>query len=86
MSLPDLVRHGRLRAHRPGAQEIAQLLAVADRDLQDAKVTGLSADGALATAYSAALQSATAALAASGYRVAHMRVTTTGLSRRLLSP
>jgi len=41
---------------------------VAERDLRDACTPGLSADARLTIAYNAALQCATAALAASGYR------------------
>jgi hypothetical protein len=51
---------------------------VADRDLRDSQVAGLSADWRLNIAYNAALQIATAALAAAGYRAAreahHYRV------------
>jgi hypothetical protein len=49
-------------------QEITALLGVADRDLTDCKTSGLSPDWQLNIAYNAALQTATAALAASGYR------------------
>ena len=44
------------------------LLGVADRDLRDCAAKALSDDWRLAIAYNAALQCATAALAASGYR------------------
>jgi hypothetical protein len=43
-------------------------LAVADRDLTDASVPGLSADWRLNIAYNATLQLASAALVAAGYR------------------
>jgi hypothetical protein len=46
------------------------LRAVAERDLRDSDVPGLSADTQLGLAYNAALQVATAALAASGFRAA----------------
>jgi hypothetical protein len=49
------------------------LFAVAARDIADAGVTQLSLDRRFATAYGAALQFATAAIAASGYRVAAQR-------------
>jgi hypothetical protein len=39
-----------------------------DRDLADCRIPGLSADWSLNIAYNAALQAATAALAAAGYR------------------
>ena len=81
VSLQDWLESGRLRAHKTGSREIARLLAAADRDLADAQVYGLSADRRFATAYSAALLAATAALgqAATGH---HKKVTITGLSSR----
>lgn len=71
MSLQDWEHDGWLRRHEPSRQEMAELLAVADRDLADSRVAGLSADARFSLAYSAALQSATAALAAAGYRAGH---------------
>jgi hypothetical protein len=56
--------------HQTSPQEIADLFAVADRDLKDSKTPGLSSDWRLNIAYNAALQAATAALAACGYRAA----------------
>lgn len=78
MNLKNWQLNGWLTAHETSPQEIADLLAVADRDLQDCTVSGLSADWRLNIAYNAALQSAAAALAASGYRAVreahHFRV------------
>ncbi len=78
MSLKDWARNGWLAEHKTSHQEIADLLRVADRDLADCQAKGLSPDWHLNIAYNAALQSATAALAASGYRSAreahHYRV------------
>jgi len=54
--------------HKTSREETANLLAVADRDLADCRTPGLSADWRLNIAYNAALQAATAALAAAGYR------------------
>lgn len=68
MSLSDWARNGWLVEHRTSAQEIADLLGVADRDLHDCAVKDLSEDWQLAIAYNAALQCATTALAACGYR------------------
>jgi hypothetical protein len=68
MSLPDWLRDSLLEVHQPSAAEVADLLAVADRDLADCRTPGLSADWRMNIAYNAALQLATAALAASGYR------------------
>lgn len=78
MSLTDWVRNGWLVEHRTSPQEIADLLGVADRDLRDGAVKNLSEDWRLAIAYNAALQCATTALAACGYRASrdayHYRV------------
>ncbi|MEO7684610.1 MAG: hypothetical protein ABIU86_11835 [Gemmatimonadaceae bacterium] len=49
------------------------LFSVVDRDLQDAKVAGVSSDWRLAMAYNAALQLATLALAAEGFRAERQR-------------
>jgi hypothetical protein len=68
MSLQNWLNNGWLKEHHTSSQEIAALLAVADRDLSDCKASGLSSDWQLNIAYNAALQTATAALAASGYR------------------
>ena len=78
MSLRDWLKNGWLIEHMTSLQEIADLMSVADRDLADCKVQGLSPDWRLNIAYNAALQTATAALAAAGYRPAreshHYRV------------
>jgi hypothetical protein len=78
VTLEDWARNGWLTPHEPSAQEIRDLLAVSDRDLHDCLARGLSADWRLNIAYNAALQLATAALAASGYRASreahHYRV------------
>lgn len=78
MSLQDWLKNGWLTQHKPSRQEIRDLLGVADRDLADCATPGLSADWRLSIAYNAALQLATAALAASGCRASrdshHYRV------------
>ncbi len=68
MSLQNWLNNGWLTEHRTSPKEIASLLAVADRDLSDCRTSGLSSDWQLNIAYNAALQTATAALVASGYR------------------
>ena len=68
VSLTDWLARGWVAKHRPTREEIANLLALADRDLQQAQAEGLTPDWRLAIAYNAALQCATAALAAAGYR------------------
>jgi len=71
--LRRLLDDGRLRRHRTDCREVADLLAVAQRDIADAQVDGVSVDRRFATAYSAALQLATLVLHASGYRAAAQR-------------
>ena len=70
---------GDLKEHQTSKQEIDNLRALIARDLADASVTALSADRRFATAYNAALQAATIAIACSGYRVSarsgHHKVT-----------
>ena len=70
MSLRDWLKHSWLVEHETSAEEIAGLLAIVERDLANAKVAGLSDDWKPNIAYNAALQAATAALAASGFRAA----------------
>jgi hypothetical protein len=66
MSLADWVRNGWLQSHQTSRNEIKDLLAVVDRDLADSATEALSADWRMTIAYNAALQGATAALAAAG--------------------
>lgn len=68
MSLQDWVQNSWLVQHETSANEIYNLLALADRDLAACQVKGLPADWRFAIAYNAGLQAATAALAAAGYR------------------
>ncbi len=78
MSLRDWFKSGWLVEHKTSVEEIKNLLGVADRDLSDCRAEGLSADWRMNIAYNAALQAATAALAACGYRASreshHYRV------------
>ena len=68
MSLRDWQKNSWLVEHKTSPEEIAGLLAIVERDLDNAKVAGLADDWRLSIAYNAALQAATAALAASGFR------------------
>jgi len=68
VSLKDWLKKGWLVEHQAGRQEIADLLTVAERDMADCRAEGLSPDWRLNIAYNAALQLATTALAAAGYR------------------
>jgi hypothetical protein len=78
VNLKDWLNKGWVVSHKTSSEEIAELFGVADRDLNDCKAEGLSPHWKLAIAYNAALQMATAALAASGYRSSreahHLRV------------
>lgn len=78
MSLQNWLKAGWLTAHEASRQETVKLLGLAARDLAECQVPGLSPDWQLTIAYNAAMQSAVAALAASGFRAAreahHYRV------------
>ena len=79
MTLSDWQKNGWVKPHKATPEEIADLLAVANRDLKDSKTRGLSEDWQFNIAYNAALQASSAALAASGYAVSkgdsnHFRV------------
>ena len=78
MSLNDWLKAGWLTEHKTSPEEIGELLGLVERDLADAGLDALSADWKLNIAYNAALQAATAALAACGYRASreahHYRV------------
>lgn len=68
--LQRLLSEGRLRRQPASGQEIRDLLAVAGRDLDDARISLLSPDRRFATAYNAALQLATVLLRAESFRTA----------------
>jgi hypothetical protein len=68
--LRDWLKNSWLVEHKTSPEEIASLLAIVERDLANAKVAGLSEDWRFNIAYNAALQAATAALAAAGFRAA----------------
>jgi hypothetical protein len=93
MSLQDWVRNGWASPHKSSRDEIQKLLGLADRDLASCATKGLGTDWQFTIAYNAALQSATAPLAAAGYRASreahHHRVIqalafTIGASRELI--
>ena len=67
MNLDDLLAQGRLRRRSARKEEIQGLLRVADRDLKDAAVPGLSSDRRFLVAYEAALALATVPLRCKGY-------------------
>ena len=78
MSLDEWLKNSWVVRHQTSPQEIANLLALSDRDIHDCRAEGLSPDWKMNIAYNAALQAATAALAANGYRVSrdshHFRI------------
>jgi hypothetical protein len=78
MTLRDWQNNGWLIDHVTSREEVRDLFGVADRDIRDAEAEGLSPDWRLNISYNAALQLATAALAAEGYRASrdshHYRV------------
>jgi hypothetical protein len=67
MTLSDWLDRGWLVTHTPDRWETKHLLGIADRDIADSQVEGISSDTGPGLAYNAALQLA-AALAATGYR------------------
>jgi predicted DNA-binding ribbon-helix-helix protein len=67
-SLQSWLRNRWLVQHKSNTQEITNLFAISDRDLHACNTKTLPADWRFAIAYNAALQAATAALAAAGYR------------------
>lgn len=68
MSLENLLKIGLLKEHPPDGAEIQRLLAAAERNLADARVTAISPETRFDAAYKAIMQSALAALMAHGYR------------------
>ena len=68
MSLDSWLANGWLVEHEAGLGEIANLLAIVDRDIAQCALGDLGPDWKHNIAYNAALQLATAALAAGGYR------------------
>lgn len=67
MMLDSWQRNGWLVAHDPTPRAIDNLFTVIERDLRDARIRRLSPDWRMAIAYNAALQTANAALNASGF-------------------
>jgi hypothetical protein len=93
VSLNDWRKNGWLKEHQPSGQEIADLLGVADRDLEASCTPELINDWRFNISYNAALQVASAALAASGfhaeranhhYRVTHSLEFTVGVDARTI--
>ena len=77
MSLQNWLNNGWLHPHQTSPQELADLLAVADRDFANAQIDGLSDDWKFGIAYNAVLKLCTMLLFDAGYRpvsnLAHYR-------------
>ncbi|MBM4030924.1 MAG: hypothetical protein FJ291_03965 [Planctomycetes bacterium] len=69
MSLEQWVANAWLKRVRPLAQNVANLLAIGDREIGDASLEGISTDGRFTHAYDAVRALAEAALHAGGYDV-----------------
>lgn len=70
MTLENLLRIGKLRAHSATNVEIGRLLAAADQAIADAATPALSASTRLDITYRAIMQGALVAMLANGYRPA----------------
>ncbi len=69
MTWKKLLEDQRVAREAPRKEELKQLRAVAERNLADAAIEGLSTDGRFGLAYEAARALATMVVRASGYRV-----------------
>ena len=68
MNLLDFLKEQNLKLQSVSKNEIEQLFALVERDLEDARFQGISLDRKFITAYNAGLQLATIVLRAEGYR------------------
>src|SRR5688500_7447247 len=87
MPWTQLLANRDVQRHETSKRELDEMRALIARDLADAQVQGVSADRRFATAYNAALQSATMAIACAGYRVTaktgHHKVTVDAITLAL---
>ena len=67
MSFERFLEERRLRPHRTNKDDLRHLLEIAERDIADAEVEGLSADRRFLIAYDAALTLSTIPLYSAGY-------------------
>ena len=68
MTLDNLLKIGRLKAHETDADEIGNLLAAATRNLADSRAKNISTENRFDAAYKCIMQFSLAALMANGYR------------------
>ena len=73
MTLENWHKAGLLKSHSTSAEEIANLLAIVDRDIEESHKPGMGDDWRFNIAYNAILQAATAALRAAGYEPERQR-------------
>ncbi|HPG70425.1 MAG: hypothetical protein IPI61_08905 [Syntrophaceae bacterium] len=81
MNLKQWADNGWLKSHKTSREEIANLLAIVERDLADAANESISPDSRFGIAYNAALKLCTVLLSAAGYRAdktRHHYLTITG--------
>ncbi len=64
-----MLANHQVQPHTTSRQELEGLRTIVARDMQDARLPGLSTDRQFATAYNAVLQLAKMAVACTGYRV-----------------
>jgi hypothetical protein len=87
MTWTQLLANHDVQRHETSKRELDEIRALIARDLADAQVRSVSADRRFATAYNAALQSATMAIACAGYRVTaktgHHKVTVDAITLAL---
>jgi hypothetical protein len=70
MTLENLLRIGKLKAHPVDEAQVARLLEAAEQAVRDAAVDGLSSASRLEISWRAIMQASLAALLANGYRPA----------------
>lgn len=68
MTLQNLLKIGRLKAHEPNAAEVQRLLAAIRRNLADAAASNISNETRFDVSYKAVMQCALVAMLAAGYR------------------
>jgi len=68
MTLDNLAKIGRLKVHVASKEEIADLLAAAGRNLDDARVDNISPENRFDAAYKCIMQAALVGLMARGFR------------------
>ena len=69
MSWKELLDRGSVERRAPDKTELEELLRAGARQIADARVPGLSAEGSFQLAYAGVLALATASIRAAGFRV-----------------